>query len=203
MSMGFESMLQSTPTGSDIALEMGDIKLQYNAALDDLRVVSASFESYMNACERYFALCDCVEANEGMLEPAVLDFVNHNGALSEALGVSFAQEGFFTKIKNAFVSDDKFMFAAVKNGMGFNTPSGLSHGYEFYDSRKEAIIKQWQNETIKFIDSDGKPDEASPPELIIRSKEEIEAMERERERRQVIERSRGSVAASPKVPEYA
>ncbi len=92
MSMGFESMLQSTPTGSDIALEMGDIKLQYNAALDDLRVVSASFESYMNACERYLALCDCVEANEGMLEPAVRDFVNRNGELSMALGIDLAME---------------------------------------------------------------------------------------------------------------
>lgn len=92
MSMGFESILQSTPTGSDIALEMGDIKLQYNAALDDLRVVSASFESYMNACERYLALCDCVEANEGMLEPAVRDFVNRNGELAMALGIDLAME---------------------------------------------------------------------------------------------------------------
>ena len=92
MSMGFESMLQSTPTGNNIDLEMGDIKLQYNAALDDLRVVSASFESYVNACERYLALCDCVEANEGMLEPAVRDFVNNNGELAMALGIDLAME---------------------------------------------------------------------------------------------------------------
>lgn len=92
MSMGLESILQSTPTGDNIALEMGDIKLQYNAALDDLKVVSASFESFMNACERYLALCDCVEANEGMLEPAVRDFVNHNGELAMALGIDLAME---------------------------------------------------------------------------------------------------------------
>lgn len=92
MSMGFESMLQSTPTENDIVLEMGDIKLQYNAALDDLRVVSASFESYINACERYLALCDCIEANEGMLEPAVRDFVNRNEELASALGIDLAME---------------------------------------------------------------------------------------------------------------
>ena len=92
MAMGFESLMQSTSSGSNIDLEMGDIKLQYNAALDDLKVVSASFESYMNACERYLALCDCIEANEGMLEPAVRDFVNRNGELAMALGIDLAME---------------------------------------------------------------------------------------------------------------
>ena len=92
MTMGFESLMQSASSGSNIDLEMGDMKLQYNAALDDLRVVSASFESYMNACERYLTLCDCIEANEGMLEPAVRDFVNRNGELSSALGIDLAME---------------------------------------------------------------------------------------------------------------
>lgn len=92
MAMGFESLMQSTSSGSNIDLEIGDIKLQYNAALNDLKVVSASFESYMNACERYLTLCDCIEANEGMLEPAVRDFVNRNGELALALGIDLAME---------------------------------------------------------------------------------------------------------------
>ena len=91
MSMGFD-FLQSSPSDQGIDLDIGDLKLQYNAALEELNFVSVSFESYMDACNRVFALFDAVEANEGMLDPVVRDFVNRNGELSMALGIDLAME---------------------------------------------------------------------------------------------------------------
>ena len=91
MSMGFD-FLQSSPSDQGIDLDIGDLKLQYNAALEELSFVSVSFESYMDACNRVFALFDAVEANEGMLDPVVRDFVNRNGELSMALGIDLAME---------------------------------------------------------------------------------------------------------------
>ena len=86
------NLLQSIPSEQGFDLDVGEIKLQYNMALNELNVVSASFEQYMDACNRVFALFDAVEANEGMLDPVVRDFVNCNGELSMALGIDLTME---------------------------------------------------------------------------------------------------------------
>lgn len=91
MSMSLD-LLKSTVTNDGFDLDIGDVKLQCNTVLNELNMVSVSFESYMDACNRFLILCDTIEANEGMLDPTIRDFVNRNGELSMALGIDLAME---------------------------------------------------------------------------------------------------------------
>ena len=197
MSMNF-NLLQSISSDQGFDLDVGEIKLQYNMALNELNVVSASFEQYMDACERFIALCDCIDANEDMLDPVVRDFVNRNGELSSALGINLAMEddsqdaqkqngekvtekkqGIFRRIWEAIKAFCKWIFNAIGSffhwlGNIFSTTSKKLEWIETDGRRIAAKIMNASPEQIKEMTVERSKEHGKPFDIHFVSKENMD-----------------------------
>ncbi len=89
----FGMLIKSTKTanGYDLSLE-GDVRLHLSESLHDLTVTCEDFDKVFNAYNHLLVLCDNIDQNDGMLEPAVKAFVNQNNELADALGISLSME---------------------------------------------------------------------------------------------------------------
>lgn len=197
MSMSLD-LLKSTVTDDGFDLDIGDVKLQCNAVLNEFNIISASFESYMDACERFGSLCDLVESNEGMLDPVVRDFVNRNGELSAALGIDLAMEddsqdaqkengekvtekkqGIFRRIWEAIKSFCKWIFNAIGSffhwlGNLFSTTSKKLEWIETDGRRIAAKIMNASPEQIKEMTVERSKEHGKPFDIHFVSKEDMD-----------------------------
>ena len=89
----FGMLIESSKTenGYDLSLE-GDVQLHLSESLHDLTVTCEDFDKVFNAYNHLLVLCDNIDQNDGMLEPAVKAFVNQNNELADALGISLSME---------------------------------------------------------------------------------------------------------------
>lgn len=73
-------------TGVEFSFE--DIRFNLTNSQIELNDVSHSFEKYIEAFDRLTEVVSSIESYDGKLETTVQSFVNHNGSLAAALGIS-------------------------------------------------------------------------------------------------------------------
>lgn len=86
------------------AIEMADVRIEFNEAFEMLNAEAASLDSFYSALERLSMLNDCIQKNDGRADKGVIAFLNQNNGLAEALGISIDMENFNDVIIGAEVS---------------------------------------------------------------------------------------------------
>lgn len=85
----FSSIIQDVhETNSGVSFSFEDIRFNLTDSFLELEEASLSFERYISACDKLQEVIFSIESYNGALEPAVLEFVNYNGSLAAALGIS-------------------------------------------------------------------------------------------------------------------